>query len=118
MKASTGFVSTGLVMVLCGAVLAGCESDYPPKLESAGTPAYGRVPSPGEIEICNTNAQDQTKNGTPEVLKETSAGVGSAPIGAAGDAVGPGTRFGIDETQRDTPGYQDAYRSCMAKRGY
>ena len=118
MKAATGFVSTGLVMVLCGAVLAGCESDYPPKLESAGTPAYGRVPSPGEIEICNTNAQDQTKNGIPEELKETSAGVGSAPIGAAGDAVGPGTRFGIDETQRDTPGYQDAYRSCMAKRGY
>src|SRR5206468_178054 len=115
MKASTGFV-----MLLCGAVLAGCESysDYPPKLESAGTPAYGRVPTPGEIELCNAYAQDQSKNGTSEVLKDTSVGVGSAPIGAAGDAVGPGTRFGIDETQRDAPGYEDAYRSCMAKRGF
>jgi len=112
--------STGVVLLLCGAVLAGCESysDYPPKLESAGTPAYGRVPSPGEIEICNTYAQDQTKNGPSEALKDVSVGVGSAPIGAAGDAIGPGTRFGIDGTQRDTPGYEEAYRSCMAKRGF
>ena len=110
--------STGVAILLCGAVLVGCESDYPPKLESAGTPEYGRVPTPGEIEICNTYAQEQTTNRTPEGLKEMSVGVGSAPIGASGDAIGPGTRFGISETQRDTPGYEDAYRSCMAKRGF
>jgi hypothetical protein len=114
MKASIG------VVMLCGVVLVSCQSysDYPPKLESAGTPAYGRVPTPGEIEICNTYAQEQTKNGPSEMLKDMSVGVGSAPIGAAGDAIGPGTRYGIDETQRNTPGYEDAYRSCMAKRGY
>ena len=47
------------------------------------------------------------------MLKDTSVGVGSAPIGAAGDAVGPGTRFGIDETQRDAPRYEDAYREAL-----
>ena len=111
--------STGVAILLCGAVLVGCESDYPPKLESAGTPEYGRVPTPGEIEICNMYAQEQAKEGSSEVFKDaSSAGVGSAPIGASGDAVGPGTLFGITETQRDRPGYEDAYRSCMAKRGF
>jgi hypothetical protein len=110
--------SIGLVVLLFGAVLVGCESDYPPKLESAGTPEYGRVPSPGEIEICNMYAQEQAKEGSSEVFKDASAGVGRAPIGASGDAVGPGTLFGITETQRDRPGYEYAYRSCMAKRGF
>jgi hypothetical protein len=119
-------------MFLCSTVFAACQSysDFPPKTGSTGMPgSLGTVPSQGEIEICNTYAQDQIVTGTPEVPR--SAGVD--PIGAqrdtvdrgsdAGIAAGVGetlgaTLHGLNEHHRNTPGYEAAYRSCMFKRGY
>jgi hypothetical protein len=134
-------LALGLLVLICSTVLVACETDrnYPPS--SSATPASsasGRTPTQSDIDACNTYAQDNSKSRTGEVVKDAAiGGVGGAAVGAAGGAIADGgsgagkgaaigglvgaaagTLYGLNETRRGTPGYDEAYRSCMAQRGY
>jgi uncharacterized protein YcfJ len=133
----------GVGVLLCSTTLIACETDrnYPPPMASSSTPvatSSGRTPTQADIDSCNAYAQDQSRSGNTEVLKDAAiGGVGGAAIGAAGGAIADGgsgagkgaaigglagaaagTLYGLNEKHRAAPGYEAAYRSCMTQRGY
>jgi hypothetical protein len=131
----------GVAVVLCSAVLMACESNrnYPPPTTSAPVAgASGRVPTQADIDSCNNSARDQSRTGNSEILKDAAiGGVGGAGVGAAGGAIAgggsgaakgagigavvgaaAGTLYGLNERNKGEAAYEDAYRSCMAQRGY
>jgi len=133
-------LALGLLVLVCSTVLVACETSPNPSSSSA-TPvssASGRTPTQADIDSCNTYAQENSKSRTGEVLKDAAiGGVGGAAVGAAGGAIADGgsgagkgaaigglvgaaagTLYGLNDTRRGTPGYEEAYRSCMAQRGY
>jgi uncharacterized protein YcfJ len=126
------------LMLLAGAaVITACASSdqrTPPPIVSSS----GRVPTQADIDACNTYAKDQSNTGTSEVLKDAAiGGVGGAAVGAGGGAIADGgsgagkgaaigavvgaaagTLYGLNEKNRNSAGYETAYRNCMAQRGY
>jgi hypothetical protein len=126
-----------LMLLLAGtAVITACASDHssPPPIVSSS----GRVPTQADIDACNTYAKDQSNTGNSEVLKDAAiGGVGGAAVGAGGGAIADGgsgagkgaaigavvgaaagTLYGLNEKNRNSAGYETAYRNCMAQRGY
>jgi hypothetical protein len=123
-----------VALVLCSTVLMACQSSPPPTVASAS----GRVPTQADIDSCNSTARDQSGTGTGEVLKDAAiGGVGGAGVGAAGGAIADGgsgagkgaaiggivgatagTLYGLNERNKGQAAYENAYRSCMAQRGY
>ena len=121
----------GVALLMC-TVLWACETSRtsaPPPAASSS----GRVPTQADIDSCNSYAQEQNKN--TEVVKDAAiGGVGGAAVGAGGGAIAgggsgagkgaaiggvvgaaAGTLYGLHERNR---GREDAYRSCMAQRGF
>jgi uncharacterized protein YcfJ len=125
-----------LVLVIGAAVMTACASDRtsPPPVVSS----TGRVPAQADIDACNSSAKDVSKTGNSEVLKDAAiGGVGGAAVGAGGGAIADGgsgagkgaaigaivgaaagTLYGLNEKEKNSAGYETAYRNCMAQRGY
>ena len=126
----------GVVILMCSTILSACETSRtssPPTASPTAAGSTGRVPTQADIDSCNSYAQDQNRN--TEVVKDAAiGGVGGAAVGAGGGAIAgggsgagkgaaiggvvgaaAGTLYGLHERNR---GREDAYRSCMAQRGF
>jgi hypothetical protein len=126
----------GVVILMFSTILSACETGRtspPPTASTTAAGSTGRVPTQADIDSCNSYAQDQNRN--TEVVKDAAiGGVGGAAVGAGGGAIAgggsgagkgaaiggvvgatAGTLYGLHERNR---GREDAYRSCMAQRGF
>lgn len=142
-----GLIIAGLTATLVVANYRGDESESPPAQSKSVAPpaeqqaapesAVASRPPSAVIEDCNAYAAG-VRNRTEEALKgAVIGGAVGAGVGAAGGAIAKGgkgagkgagigsilgatvgTLYGLDQANQANARAQEAYRACMARRGY